>query len=118
MDNSSINALLQVYNAQVQDNINQINSYGLNIQANDLITALKNSYVNLVDLAKNLALNNSSQYTSYTLPYTMSIREVCFNNNLDFDNIDVIQNIIAANPGKFVSTNRIIGNTVLMFPKH
>lgn len=116
-DDTSINALLQIYNANVQNEINQINGYGLNIQANNLITSLKNSYVNLLDLSKNLSINNSSQYISYPVPYTMSIRELCFNNNLDFDDVSVIQNIIAANPGKFASVNKIVVDTVLLLPR-
>lgn len=116
-DDTSINALLQIYNTNVQNEINQINGYGLNIQANNLITSLKNSYVNLLDLSKNLSINNSSQYISYPVPYTMSIRELCFNNNLDFDDVSVIQNIIAANPGKFASVNKIVVDTVLLLPR-
>ncbi len=116
-DDTSINALLQIYDANIQNSIDQINSYGLNIQANNLITALKNSYVNLLDLSKNLSINNSSHYISYPVPYTMSIRELCFNNNLNFDDVSVIQNIIAANPGKFASTNKIVVDTVLLVPR-
>lgn len=116
-DDTSINALLQAYNTSVQKEIDQINDYGLNIQANNLITALKNSYVNLLDLSKNLSINNRSQYTSYKVPYTMSIREICFNNNLDFDDVDIIQNIIAANPGKFASVNKIDIDTVMLLPR-
>ena len=116
-DDANINALLQIYNTSVQNEINQINNYGLNIQASDLITTLKNSYVNLLDLSKNLSINNSSQYFSYQLPYTMSIREVCFNNNLDFNDISVIQNIIGANPSKFASVNKIVAGTVVLIPK-
>jgi len=47
----------------------------------------------------------------------MSIRELCFNNNLDFDDVGVIQNIIAANPGKFASVNKIVLDSVLLLPR-
>ncbi|MBP9741924.1 MAG: DNA circularization N-terminal domain-containing protein [Burkholderiales bacterium] len=117
-DDTTINALLQIYNENVQNEINQINYYGLNIQANDLITALKNSYVNLLDLCKILSKSNNSQYISYALPYTMSIREVCFKNDLDFNDITIIQAIITANPGKFASVNKIIADTVLVLPRN
>ena len=117
LDDASINALLEIYNANVQEQINQINSYGLNVQANQLITELKNSYVNLLDLAKALSLNNRTQYTSYEVPHTMSIREVCFNNDLDFDDVATIKAIIAANPGKFSSVNKIPSDSVLLLPK-
>ena len=117
LDDTSINAMLEIYNANVQEQINQINSYSLNIQANHVITELKNSYVNLLDLAKALSLNNSTQYISYEVPYTMSIREVCFNNDLDFDDVATIKAIITANPGKFSSVNKISVDTVLLLPK-
>lgn len=116
-DDSSINALLKIYNTNVQEKIDQINEYGLNIQANDLITALKNSYVTLLDLTKNLSVDNRNQYISYVVPYTMSIREICFKNNLDFDNVEVIQAIITANPGKFASTNKIEADAIILVPK-
>jgi hypothetical protein len=48
----------------------------------------------------------------------MSIREVCFNNNLDFDDVSVIQNIIAANSGKFASVNKIVEGSVLVLPRN
>jgi len=117
LDDTNLNALLEIYNANIQNSINQINSYGLNIQANNLITELKNSYVHLLDLAKSLSINNSSQYMSYKVPHTMSIRELCFNNNLDFDDVGILKAIIAANPGKFSSVNKILEDTVLLLPK-
>lgn len=116
-DDTTLNALLQIYNNNVQYEIDQINNYGLNIQANDLITALKNSYVNLLELCKILSKSNNSQHISYNVPYTMSIRELCFNNNLDFNDVVIVQSIIAANPGKFASVNKIVADTVLLLPK-
>ena len=47
----------------------------------------------------------------------MSIREVCFNNDLDFDDVATIKAIIAANPGKFSSVNKILVDTILLLPK-
>lgn len=47
----------------------------------------------------------------------MSIRELCFNNNLDFNDVVIVQSIIAANPGKFASVNKIVADTVLLLPK-
>ena len=73
-------------------------------------------YVNLLDLAKALSLNNSTQYISYAVPHTMSIRKVCFNNNLDFDNVATIKAITAANPGKFSSVNKIHTDSGLLLP--
>ncbi|MCE3267806.1 MAG: hypothetical protein K0R49_58 [Burkholderiales bacterium] len=116
-DDTGINALVQIYNTNVQKQIDQINSYGLNIQANNLITSLANSYVNLLDLSKSLSANNSSQFTSYLVPYTMSIRELCFINNLDFNDINILQTIIATNRGKFASVNKIPENIVVLLPK-
>lgn len=116
-DNASINYLLQLYNKNVLTNIEQINNYGLNIQANDLIEALKDSYVNLLDLATQLATSNNTRYFSYKLPYTMSIREVCFNNELDFNNPDVIASIMTSNYGLFASVNKIDKDITLLLPR-
>lgn len=46
----------------------------------------------------------------------MSIRQVCFNNNLDFQDVELLKEIAAKNSGKFTSVNKIPEGTVLFLP--
>ena len=115
-DINSIGNLLSVYENQVQSNIDAINSLGYNIILNNLIAALKESYVALYNLGDIYSQNNEKTYKTYIVPYAMSIRSLCFLNGINFNNTDNLNTIYKLNSDKYTSSNFIPAGVNIILP--
>jgi hypothetical protein len=83
----------------------------------DHIVLLQTSVTQLNSLCKTLINQQDGSYTTYTTPYAMSIRKVCYENGLDFNNQDQVQAILTANQAILNDPNYISKSVKLILPK-
>lgn len=123
----SIPSLLSVYEQQCQLNIDAINAldYDYNTDAFDLpfstilanvVQSIKSSYSALYELAVVYGLNNQNSYKVYEVPYTMSIRMICFLNSIDFNNPATLDKLYQINASSITSVNFIPKDTQFLLP--
>jgi len=117
LNTSQFNGLLQYYEDSIQNTINLYSQYGLDVIRSNDIFLLKNSLVQLDSLLKNILSQIEQTYTTYTVPFNMSIRMLFFLNGLDFNNINLTKTFINNNINNISDVNYILQNTVVTLPK-
>jgi hypothetical protein len=114
---NEVDTLLQYYSNEISSIVKQYIDNGIDTIFADHIYNFHNSITQLSNLCKVLLSTIDGTYITYTTPYVMSIRQVCFQNGLDFNNSEQIMSIIIANQQLLMSLNVIPSGTVLTLPK-
>lgn len=124
---NSINNLMSLYQEQIESNITAINNLNYNattpnqpfnysVVFNDLIVSLRNSYTSILTLGESYAQTNKNAYFTYVVPYTMSIRLLCFLNNIDFNDSSILSSIYSLNSTIIQNVNFIQKNSAIIIP--
>jgi hypothetical protein len=82
----------------------------------EVIDGLKALLANVTNLGRTLIGNVYSSVFSYSVPYDMTLEEVLFNNNMDFNDPDLVNRVLSINFPSNSSTNLIIKGTGIQLP--
>lgn len=114
MTPSDVNSLIETNNVTIQNCINTLNELNTTVFY-DTITNLIELQSQVDLLAKALLTSFYGASTQYTVPYDTDIRNVCFNNNLDYaTQSDTVWQL---NKDKLSSSNFIPKGLVLTLPQ-
>jgi len=124
----SLSSILSVYETNSQATLDYIYQLDYNYNTGvydlpystflaDIIQSIKNCYVSLYNLAKVYSVNNLNSFISYTLPYSMSLRKVCFLNLVDFTVVNNIDIIYQLNSNVINNVNFIDQDTIIKIPQ-
>lgn len=110
-----VDSIISTLSTTIQSTLDTLKSAGeQNTQG--VISALKSAFSSVSQLSQNLLASYYNASSQYTVPYDMSIRMVCFLNNLDFDsNIKKILTL-NSNNDDFFSVNYISSGTAIRIP--
>lgn len=111
LTDSEITALVSFYIGVVDALITQYSTYNLDTIFPDVINRYKQTVVLLTQFCQLLLQLDESQTLTYIVPTTMSLRQVLFNLDIDF-NQDLTQ-LLVNNRDVLISTNYIPAGTVL-----
>ena len=114
---NEINLILENYKSECQNVIDFIIGNSLEVKLESAIATIKESMVNLDQMAKTYWSSDESLSYQYEVPFDMSSRMVLFLNKKDFNNIVEFKRLVSLNPGKITDSNFIIRGTTLTMLK-
>lgn len=112
---AEISTLIEFYIQKANTTILLYGKYELDVIFPDKIDTIKNTIVELTKFSELLLSLSNAGLVTYTVPYTMSLRQALKDNNIDF-NGDISQNLVN-NRAVLISTNYILKGTVLSLRK-
>lgn len=118
INQNEVNLVLQNYSTNVQSFIDWCNENGCIVQLNTQVALLKNSMVSLNTLASTLLTYDISLSYKYTVPTTMSIRRIMFNNNKNYNDPVEIKKFLALNSAVINDVNNILAGTIVTIVKN
>lgn len=107
---SQVPILLGFYNQLTISAINTINSFNFGVIMNDTINKINAGQASLINLC--LKVKASNQYSTYVVPYEMSMRRILANNNLS---LSLLPDANAINP-QIQSGNRVPAGIIVNLP--
>lgn len=127
---NNLQTLVDLYQTQISANIESLNKLNFNpitnsgsigiypatTLFNETIVQLRNSYAAMINLAKQYSQNISQLYSIFTTPYKMSIRQLCFLNNINFNSPDNLNTLFILNPTILQNINFIQANVEIKIP--
>lgn len=116
-DKDGVSGLISIYINYIDAIIAEANKLNVSSNLANLMLALQTSKGSLIELAKVITINAIQQIYHYTVPADMGICQLCFYNNLDFNNLSIIKAIFEDNKSSNISFNFIPQNTKIILRK-
>jgi len=113
---NGVTQVISLYATSVQNTINTIQNSGQQSSFQAVISNLEAGVVALNNVGQSLLQNFLNSTTTVVTTETISLEEIFFKYNIDFNNASNIQTVISLNPGTFTSLNVIPPGVQVILP--